>query len=106
MAALNGHEAVVEQLLPARWLDSHLEHSQRHLEPPRALEDVPKTLRGSGTNSCEGGHEGVRVWGARGGPEARSCRALSRLMGRVRAVSQAQAPPNGPTRAIYRRAEH
>ena len=46
--------ALVPTLLPpvpARWLDSHLEHSQRHLEPARALEDVPKTLRGSGTNS-------------------------------------------------------
>ena len=69
----SGSGALVPTLplpVPARWLDSHLEHSQRHLEPARALEDVPKTLRGSGTNSCEGGHEGVRVWGARGGPEA------------------------------------
>ena len=69
----SGSGALVPTLplpVPARWLDSHLEHSQRHLEPARALEDVPKTLRGSGANSCEGGHEGVRVWGARGGPEA------------------------------------
>ena len=50
----SGSGALVPTLLPpvpARWLDSHLEHSQRHLEPARALEDVPKTLRGSGTNS-------------------------------------------------------
>ena len=65
--------ALVPTLLPpvpARWLDSPLEHSQRHLEPARALEDVSKTLRGSGTNSCEGGHEGVRVLGALGSLEA------------------------------------
>ena len=36
----------------------------------------------------------------------RSCRARSRLMGHVWAVSQAQEPPTGPTRAINRRAEH
>ena len=68
-----GSGALVPTLLPpvpARWLDSHLEHSQRHLEPARALEDVSKNLRGSGTNSCEGGHEGMRVLGALGSLEA------------------------------------
>ena len=50
--------------------------------------------------------------GARGGESIgrtrrpRSCRARSRLMGHVWAVSQAQEPPTGPTRAIDRRAEH
>ena len=90
--------------LPARWPSSHQESSWRRMEPPCALGRRAEDSSRQRDQFLRRGARGGESVGRTGRP--RSCRVLSHLMGRVRAVSLAQAPPNGPTRDIDKRAEH